>query len=206
MQKHRFLIKALFCFLIVLFCTACSQIFGEPTDRRTFFQLQKPEGFVVESVTPTRPEHLVVRPMRSNPFLNSYKIVFSKEPSTRAYYQRAQWTEPPPHRLTDLLEAVLLDQKGFATITPFSVSSVGDLELHLELKEFFHDAATTPGQAVVEITAEVVSRIERKVLARTTIRETVALESYDSTSAVSALTHASFTVMQKIGVWAHGVK
>lgn len=205
MQRHIFCAKAVVFFACIFSLSACSRIFGEPADKRTFFQLQRPEGLVIQQLTPSRAEHLVIRPMRSNPFLNSYKIVFSKESATRSYYQRAQWTEPPPRSLTNLIEGVLLDQHGFATITPFSVSAAGDLELHLELKDFFHDATTSPGQAVVEITAEVVSRVERKVLDRTTIKETAPLTSFDSTSAVAALTKASFVAMEKIGAWAHGV-
>ena len=46
-----------------------------------------------------------LRPIASNPFLASRKIVFGSRPTERGFYRYASWIEPPPSRLLVLLRS-----------------------------------------------------------------------------------------------------
>jgi cholesterol transport system auxiliary component len=140
---------------------------------------------------------LLVQPTSVSAFYDTQRLVFSRAPGQRAYYQFAAWTERPGRAFSELLSRRL----G----APFTTSGVkGDLILHTRLEELYHDASVTPGAVNIEMSAELVDARGRLVGERQRFSRSVFTRGENAAAAVDAANRAVSAVLDDIAAWIEG--
>ena len=150
----------------------------------------------VESYTPT----LLVPDTTTSGFYDTDQLVFSRSAGTRGQYQFARWTERPGKRFADLMRA-RLDQHSARQVSAAGGYVRGDLLLDTELIEFYHDAASEPGQVRLELRAELVDLKQRSLLGRRTFEQKVPLATFDAPGAAQASSLAVSRVLDDLSAW-----
>lgn len=133
-------------------------------------------------------------------FYDTDKLVFSRSADTRGHYQFARWTERPGKRFADLMRARLGQQRAWRVSAAGGYVS-GDALLDTELVEFYHDAASNPGQIRLMLRAELIDLKKRSLLGRQVFGQTVPLTSYDAAGAAMASNLAVSRALDDLGVW-----
>jgi len=128
---------------------------------------------------------LEVTNAQSSRLIDSRKIIFSDNASTRQYYKFALWGETPPKRVTTLLMDRLRNAEIFRSVTSQSSATVADVQLSLELSDFYHDITERPGKARIELWAELLDLRTREVIATRRFQESSQADSYDVEGAVA---------------------
>ncbi len=149
---------------------------------------------------------LLLRDAEAGVFVQSLRLIYSRTPGTQAYYQYAFWTEPPPKRLQMLLRQRLLASGLYGGVVPLGAGVQGDYQLNFRLLDFFHNAATTPGQAEVKLEADLVERGSGRLLAQRTFAVQAVLPSQDAAAAAAGLGRASGEVIEAMMVWLNAVQ
>jgi ABC-type uncharacterized transport system auxiliary subunit len=154
--------------------------------------------------TATQPNgrQLVVAPQASPSIDDSFALAFSRAPNQRAAYQFATWSDRPSNRLGQLLVDRLAARRAFASVTLVGRGVAGDLQLNLVVEDFLHDAASNPGTARVEVTAEMIDRGTRRLIARQSFSATAPVAEANAAGAAAALSAASSRVLDQIVIWA----
>jgi len=150
----------------------------------------------VESYAPT----LLVLDTTTASFYDTEQLVFSRSEGTRGQYQFARWTERPGKRFADLMRA-RLDKQGDWRVSAAGGYVRGDMLLDTELVEFYHDAASEPGQVRLVLRAELVDLKQRSMLGRRTFEQNVPLATYDAAGAAMASNLAVSRALDDLGVW-----
>lgn len=133
-------------------------------------------------------------------FYDTDQMVFSRSAGTRGQYQLARWTERPGKRFADLMRA-RLDRLGNYQVAAAGGYVRGDLLLDTELAEFYHDAASNPGQVRLVLRAELVDLKQRRLLGRRVFEQQVPLASYDAAGAAAASNTAASRVLDELTAW-----
>ncbi len=133
-------------------------------------------------------------------FYDTDQLVFSRSPGTRNQYQFARWTEQPGKRFADLMRA-RLDRQGRWKVSDAGGYVRGDLLLDSELAEFYHDAASEPGQFRLVLRAELVDLKKRSLLGRRVFEQQVPLTTYDAAGAARASSLAVAHVLDDLAAW-----
>lgn len=149
-----------------------------------------------ESYAPT----LLVLDTTTASFYDTEQLVFSRTEGTRGQYQFARWTERPGKRFADLMRA-RLDQQGDWRVSAAGGYVRGDMLLDTELVEFYHDAASEPGQVRLVLRAELVDLKQRSMLGRRTFEHKVPLASFDAPGAAQASSLAVSRALDELTVW-----
>ena len=150
----------------------------------------------VESYVPT----LLVLDTATSSFYDTDQLVFSRKPGTRGQYQFARWTERPGKRFANLMRA-RLDQQSAWLVTAAGGHVRGDVLLDTELVEFYHDAASNPGQVRLELRAELIDLKKRSLLGRRVFEQNVALATYDAAGAAQASSLAVSRTLDELAAW-----
>lgn len=133
-------------------------------------------------------------------FYDTDQLIFSRNAGTRSQYQFARWTERPGKRFADLLRA-RLDHQGAWNVSDPGGYVRGDVLLDTELMEFYHDAASEPGQVRLELRAELVDLGQRKLLGRRVFEQQVPLPTFDAAGAAQASSLATGRVLDDLIAW-----
>ena len=165
----------------------------------TYYVLNDSAAAAVTAGRPNAPTLLVLDTTASG-FYDSDQLIFSRRADTRGQYQFARWTERPGKRLADLMRT-RLDRQGIWNVTAGGGHVRGDVLLDTELIELYHDAATQPGQVRLELRAELVDLRQRKVIARRSFEQTVAVPSYDASGAAAASSLAVTRMLDELTAW-----
>jgi len=137
---------------------------------------------------------LLIEPTSVNAFYDSQRLVYSRAPGERAYYQFAAWTERPGRAL-----AQLLSRRLDAPLTTAGVR--GDLVLRTRLEELYHDASSNPGQVTIEVSAELVDSAGRRVGEPRRFTRSVPTSAENAAGAVAAANRALTEVLDDIAAW-----
>ena len=165
--------------------------------------------YVLNDATPAAPAPaaiavaaptLLVLDTTTGSFYDSDQLIFSRSADTRGQYQFARWTERPGKRFADLMRT-RLDRQGVWQVIANGGYVRGDLLLDTELVEFYHDAASNPGQVRLVLRAELVDMKQRKLLGRRVFEQQVPLASYDAAGAAQASSQAVGRVLDDLTVW-----
>jgi cholesterol transport system auxiliary component len=143
---------------------------------------------------------LLVLDTTTGGFYNTDQLVFSRSAATRGQYQFARWTERPGKRFADLMRARLDRLGNYHVATPGGYVR-GDMLLDTELAEFYHDAASDPGQVRLVLRADVVDLKQRKLLGRRVFEQQVAATSYDAAGAAQASNLAVSRALDELTAW-----
>jgi len=109
---------------------------------------------------------LLISETSVSPFYDTQSLVFSRAPGQRAYYQFAAWTERPGSRLTELLVHRLYARGSFRSVTATTAGAKGDLILNTRLEEIYHDASASPGSVRIQMSSELVDRVQHAIVAQ----------------------------------------
>ena len=150
----------------------------------------------VESYAPT----LLVLDTTTGSFYDTDQLVFSHSAGTRGQYQFARWTERPGKRFADLMRT-RLDRQGAWNISAAGGYVRGDMLLDTELVEFYHDAASEPGQMRLVLRAELVDLKQRALLGRRVFEQQVPLTTYDAAGAAQASNLAVSRALDDLTAW-----
>jgi cholesterol transport system auxiliary component len=150
----------------------------------------------VESYAPT----LRVLDTTTGNFYDTEQLVFSRSADTRGLYQFARWTERPSKRFAELMRT-RLDQQGVWSVSAGGGAVRSDRLLNTELIEFYHDAASNPGQVRLVLRADLVDTRQRKLLGSRVFEQQVPLASYDAAGAAQASSLAVSRVLDDLTAW-----
>ena len=140
---------------------------------------------------------LLVHPTSVAAFYDTQRLVYSRAEGQRAYYQFAAWTERPGRAFSELL----IRRLG-ASATTSGVK--GDLVLHTQLHELYHDASGKPGAVRIEVSAQLVDTAGRLVGERQRFSRSVPAASENAAGAVEAANRAVSEVLDDIAAWIEG--
>jgi cholesterol transport system auxiliary component len=133
-------------------------------------------------------------------FYDSDQLIYSRSADTRGQYQFARWTERPGKRLADLMRT-RIERQGVWQVSATGGFTRGDVLLDTELVEFYHDAASRPGQLRLVLRAELVNLKQRALMGRRVFEQQVPLTSYDAAGAAQASSQAVSRVLDDLTVW-----
>jgi cholesterol transport system auxiliary component len=137
---------------------------------------------------------LLVHPTSVNAFYDTQRLVYSRAPGERAYYQFAAWTERPGRAFAELLSRRL--------DAPLTTAGVrGDLILRTRLDELYHDASSAPGRVTIEVSAELVDAAGRRLGDGRRFTRSVPTRAANAAAAVEAANRAVTEVLDDIAAW-----
>lgn len=143
---------------------------------------------------------LLVLDTTTGGFYDTDQLVFSRSAGTRGQYQFARWTERPGKRFADLMRT-RLDRQGAWNVSAAGGYVRGDMLLDTELVEFYHDAASEPGQMRLVLRAELVDLKQRALLGRRVFEQQVPLTTYDAAGAAQAANLAVSRALDELSAW-----
>ena len=143
---------------------------------------------------------LLVLDTTTGSFYDTDQFVFSRSAGTRGQYQFARWTERPGKRFADLMRT-RLDRQGAWNVSAAGGYVRGDMLLDTELVEFYHDAASEPGQMRLVLRAELVDLKQRALLGRRVFEQQVPLTTYDAAGAAQAANLAVSRALDELSAW-----
>jgi ABC-type uncharacterized transport system auxiliary subunit len=185
--------------LCTLFAAGCLQT-GTVAPRQ-YYLIQdaaakaRPPGATIERT-------LLVAGNTSDAFYENRSLVYSRNSGQRAYYQFASWTDQPARRVALLTERRLESRGRFLSVTPIDSGARGDLMLTVTVDELLHDDAKPPGSGRVVLTAELLQRAGRVMLARQQFVATMPAQRETAEGAVEAMNGAVSEAIDAIVVWA----
>ena len=144
---------------------------------------------------------LLISETSVSPFYDTQSLVFSRAPGQRAYYQFAAWTERPGSRLTELLIHRFYARGSFRSVAATTAGVKGDLVLNTRLEELYHDASAGRGSVRVEMSAVLVDRVQRTVVARHDFAQSASTESDTAAAAVVAFDRAVTALLDEESAW-----
>jgi cholesterol transport system auxiliary component len=148
---------------------------------------------------------LLVLDTTTGGFYDTDQIVFSRSGDTRGQYQFARWTERPGKRFADLMRS-RLERQGAWRVSAAGGYVRGDVLLDTELVEFYHDAASEPGQVRLVLRAELVDMKQRTLLGRRVFEQQVPVTRYDAAGAAQASSLAVSHVLDELTAWLSTLK
>lgn len=180
--------------------SGCSFQLGGSATAKSFYTLGRIDPASVAHFE-RRPQRLLIRDPLASGFINSQKILFSRDPLERGQYQFASWVDTPPKLFGDLLERAL-DLSGlFLTIARQSSVTKADLQLNTDIEEFYHDTSDEPGVARIEIAAELVDFRERVIIASKRFTKAVPVKDYDARGAAEAFSKGIREILAEMTEW-----
>jgi ABC-type uncharacterized transport system auxiliary subunit len=147
----------------------------------------------------TVPRALVIAAMPSIGIGDSFSMAFSSAPQQRALYQYASWADRPSNRIVQLLTRRIEARGAFASVAELGRGVGGDLTLNITVDELVHDTAGALGR--VQLTAELVDRATRTLVARRRFEANAPVAQEDARGAVDALSRALTTVLDEVIPW-----
>lgn len=134
-------------------------------------------------------------------FYNGTNLAFSRSPGSRGHYQYAQWTDRPASQIGRLLRDRLRQDCRYRQVALLGEGLTGEQQLSLRLVELYHDAASQPGQAVIEIEVQLIRRDAGRLVAQKSFRATAPAASYDAAGAAAGFNRALGQLLDEIEVW-----
>jgi ABC-type uncharacterized transport system auxiliary subunit len=130
---------------------------------------------------------------------DSFSMAFSRAPQQRALYQYASWADRPSNRIVQLLTRRIEARGAFASVAELGRGVGGALTLNITVDELVHDTAGAQGR--LQLTAELVDRTTRTLVARRRFEANAPVAQEDARGAVDALSRALTTVLDEVIPW-----
>lgn len=186
-------------FLSSLIC-GCLLPLGNKQPTKTIYVLGDQIKFS-ESSLKKIPIRIWITKTESSSLIDSRKILFSRETSSRGEYQLASWAEPPPTRFTELLEQAFTNSQAFKAVFVGSNLAQADVALDTKILEFYHDAAITPPLVRVQVSAILLTLQSRNVIAKNTFEKNLVIEENNVQGAVAGFDRAIEEIINEILIW-----
>lgn len=145
------------------------------------------------------PRSLVIAAMPSVGVGDTFSMAYSRAPQRRSLYQYASWADRPSSRIVQLLTR-RVDARGlFTSVAELGHGVGGDLMLNVTVDELVHDTVAAVGR--VQLTAELVDRTDRTLVARRRFEAATPVASENAPAAVEALSRALTSVLDELMPW-----
>ena len=189
------------CIVFPILLASCGPLMNFNSDEKAYFVITDDGTLPKDSLTNSG-LRVLVRDTKANGFVNSRKIIFSENPATQAYYQFAQWVEPPTDRVT-LLIVQRLERAGlFTSVSRLAGSALGDIQLSAELTDFYHDlSAGGKGVVRLRLNCELINLRDHTVLQSREFAKIIPVEDYSARGAVQAFSVAVNEVLNELVQW-----
>ena len=142
---------------------------------------------------------LVVVSMPSLGIGDTFSMAYSRAPQQRALYQNASWADRPSNRIAQLLVRRIDERAAFTSVAELGSGVGGDLALNLTVDELVHDTAAA--SARLELTAELVDRTTRSLVARRRFGAAAPVAQENARSAVDAMSQALTSALDELVPW-----
>lgn len=142
---------------------------------------------------------LVVVSMPSLGVGDTFAMAYSRAPQQRALYQNASWADRPSNRIVQLLVRRIDARASFASVAELGSGVGADLVLNVTVDELLHDTVAARGR--LELTAELVDRTTRTLVARRRFTATAPVAQEDARATVEALSRALTGVLDELVPW-----
>ena len=142
---------------------------------------------------------LVVASMPSLGIGDTFAMAYSRAPQQRALYQNASWADRPSNRVVHLFVRRIDARAAFTSVAELGSGVSGDLALNLTVDELVHD--TLAASARLELTAELVDRTTRTLVARRRFSAAAPVAQENARGAVDALSQALTSVLDELVPW-----
>ena len=187
-------------FSLSLLC-GCAGLFAPPKIDRTAFVLGTLEGGTPEIAPSRSGKRLIIEPVKAPAFIDSERILFSKDRKTIGFYQYSSWAQSPAKRFADLLAKRFENSGTFSSVAKGSGLIDGDYVLSIEIRDFFHDAEKSPGVVVVKGKAELIELGTSTIKATHQFSREEAATSFDAKGAVDAFNTAAASIVEELLNW-----
>ena len=169
--------------------------------RRDFYLLRDANAQTPAPPGPGIDKVLLVASSAMPGLYDSDRMVFSADGRSRSYFQFGYWSERPAQSLLLLAETRLVNAQRFRTVASSTSGVRGDLLLSLRLDELYLDASLDPGQVRLAMSAELLDWRERRLLARRSFTQTVAVSPRDAPDLALAGSQALGTLLGELVPW-----
>ncbi|MGE5162044.1 MAG: ABC-type transport auxiliary lipoprotein family protein [Betaproteobacteria bacterium] len=142
---------------------------------------------------------LVVVALPSPGIGDTFSMAYSRAPQQRALYQNASWADRPSNRTVQLLVRRIDARASFASVAELGSGVRGDLLLNVTIDELLHDTVAARGR--LELTAELVDRATRTLVARRRFSAEAPVAQEDARATVEALSRALTSVLDDLVPW-----
>lgn len=194
--------KPLLMAFLVMLAAGCASPGSREAQR--YFVLEVPPGGA-PAAGAARAASLVVTPTSASSFYDTQRMVYSRSPGTRAYYQFNGWTESPARQIHELLLSRLDGSGAFRNVATAASGVRGDLVLNTRIEEIYHDAAGAPGSARITLSAELVDPARGALLARRTFSRAAPAAAYEAHGAVQGFGVALGALLDEVVIWVNEV-
>ncbi len=189
-----------FILYLILFSSGCSFKLPGHGDREIYYVINGGEKAVGKEIA-QRPYRVLLYDGTSSRLVNTERIVFSEEPSQRGHYQFSFWAENPPKRFLYLLQKRLEEVGIFKTVSQTTSGAVCDLQIGVEITDFYHDVDKRPGSAVVKMRVELIDLRARNTLASTYFSKAVPTKRYSAEGAVDGFDQGVGEILEEVVLW-----
>jgi ABC-type uncharacterized transport system auxiliary subunit len=182
--------------------TACVSlgIGSEPVAQQQLRLVDAGAAAVVPRATPLVAT-LLVQAQPADALADTLAIAYSRAPQRFAFYQHANWTERPVRRLPRLLQERLQLAGVAGAVGQFGDPLASDWLLALRVQTLHHDVASAPGQARVELVAELFDRRSRQRVAQQGLSGSAPVASADAAAAAAAMSVAVGGAFDRLVPW-----
>ena len=169
--------------------------------RSDFFLLHDAAGPGAAAGGPRIDQVLMVSAMAPPGLYDSDRMVFSADGLSRSYFQFGYWSERPAQSLQTLAEARLAAAGRFRQVVSSTSGVRGDLLLSLRLDELYLDAARSPGQVWLSVSAELIDWRDRKLLGRRSFRQSAGVPRAGAPGLAEAASQAMGALLGELADW-----
>ena len=144
---------------------------------------------------------LLIDPLLPAAYLDSLAVAYSRALGTRDAYQYALWTERPATQVALLTRDRLRAACLVRDVALSGDGLRGELLLTLRLRDFYHDAATAPGEARLVLEAQLIERRAGRLLAHTTLNAAASATGYHAAGAAAGFNAATSQALDQLVAW-----
>lgn len=189
--------------LLLALTAGCSSMLPARPPPPAFFALDSPATTTAApnpaAGLPASAATLLVFPTHAAAGFDSPRIVYQREPHSRAAFAHSEWVDTPARMLTPLIVAGLQAQNTFRAVLTAPSAAAADLRLDTELVRLQHEFGASPSRVRFTLRATLIDTTTRRVLAARVFDETVPAQTDDAKGGVVAANAAVQAVLAQLG-------
>jgi cholesterol transport system auxiliary component len=181
--------------------TGCSDILPKPAPPPVLYRLAAASDFPSAGVT--APTQLQIEVPSAEAALDTTRIALSRSATTLDYFADAAWTDRLPLVLQSQLLASFQNAHRLLALAGAGAAAHSDALLTIELRHFEAQyGAAGPPQWRIELNADLISAVDRKVIATRLFTASVAVPQNNMTAIIDGADQAWRGVAMQIVDWA----
>jgi cholesterol transport system auxiliary component len=189
--------------VLLALTAACSSMLPARPEPPALFALESPAAATAApdpaTGAPASAATLIVYPTHAAAGFDSARIVYQREPLSRAAFAHSEWVDTPARMLTPLIVAGLQSQNGFRAVLTAPSAAAADLRLDTDIVRLQHEFGASPSRVRFTLRATLIDTATRRVLAARVFDETVPAQTDDAKGGVVAANAAVQAVLAQLG-------